>query len=365
MKRTLAAALALVGGVALAKCAVERTEVGMPEGNYTVTVVFGDTDVATKNWVKAEGRRLMLAEVYTAPGEFKTESFTVNTRTKAIPDGRRVGNMGGDGKELMWDGRLTLDIFTEGAKPPKPSVEPAKGAVTIFVVGDSTVTDQDGEPWGSWGQCLPAHFKAGTAVANYARSGATLGSLKSSLREDKLFSVAKPGDYLFIQYGHNDQKDKVDKLGNYTRRLGALVDRAKAAGLKTLVISSMERRRFGNDGKAYHTLREMADAARDVAAAKGVPFFDLNARSIVMYDALGPEKSKRIFNFEGREDNTHHNMLGAYIFSRIVLDGARAAYPELSDRIRPGLGEYDFTRPDLSVRVPRSGKVVTEKPDEK
>ena len=365
MKKLMASGVALAAAAALAECRVERTETNLPEGSYTVTVRFGDTAAATKNWVKAEGRRLMLGEVDTAPGEFKTESFTVNTRTAQLPDGRKVGQMGGDGKELMWDGKLTLDVFTEGAPPPSPAVSPAEGAVTIFVVGDSTVTDQDGEPWGSWGQCLPAHFKAGTAVANYARSGATLASLKSSLREDKLFSVAKPGDYLFIQYGHNDQKDKTDKLGNYTRRLGALIDRAKAAGLKVLVVSSMERRRFDDSGKAYHTLREMAEAARDTAAVKGVPFFDLNARSIVMYDALGPEGTKKIFNFSGREDNTHHNMLGAYIFSRIVLDGARAAYPELAGRVRPGIGEYDFAHPSLDVRIPRSNKVETQKPDEK
>lgn len=358
----LGLAAAAVGGV---ECA--RTEVPVEEGNCAVTLRFGDEKAATRNWVKAEGRRLMLGEIDTKPGEFRTETFAVNTRRAALKDGRRVKSCDrGDGGALMWDTNLTVDVFCEGARPAKPAISPAPGVRTVFLVGDSTVTDQEGEPWGSWGQALPAFFGPGCAVANYARSGHTLGALKKTLREDKLFEQAKPGDYLFIQYGHNDQKDKRDKLGNYTRRLGALVDRAKAAGLKVLVISPMERRRFDRNGGQYPTLREMADAARDVARAKDVPFFDLNAASLKLYAALGAAGTKRIFNFEGKaKDNTHHNMLGAWVMARLVLDGARAAYPDLAPAVREGYGPYDPEKPDLSVTIPRSAKEIAAKPDEK
>lgn len=366
--RSLLVAAALAGaGSASAAVECVRTEFPVAEGNHAVTVRFGDATKATRNWVKAEGRRLMLGEIDTKPGEFREETFTVNTRTAAMKDGRSVKNyVKGDGGALMWDTNLTVDVFCDGAAPAKPTVAPAADARTVFLAGDSTVTDQEGEPWGSWGQALPAFFKAGTAVANYARSGHTLGSFKSTNREDKLFACAKPGDYLFIQYGHNDQKDKKDKIGKYTKRLGALVDRAKAAGLKVLVITPMERRRFDKAGGPYPTLAEMAEAARGVAAAKGVPVFDLNAVSLRLYAALGDAGTKKIFNYEGKwKDNTHHNMLGAWILARLVLDGARAAYPELAASVRDGYGAYDPEKPDLSVEIPRSSKEIAVKPDEK
>ena len=352
---------------AVGDIACARTEVPVGEGNHAVTLRFGDEKAATRNWVKAEGRRLMLGEIDTKPGEFRTETFVVNTRSTALKSGGRVKNcVRGDGGELMWDTNLTVDVFCEGARPAKPVISPAPDVRTIFLVGDSTVTDQEGEPWGSWGQALPAFFGPGCAVANYARSGHTLSSLKWTFREDKLFEQAKSGDYLFIQYGHNDQKDKKDKIGNYTRRLGALVDRAKAAGLKVLVISPMERRRFDKNGGPYPTLREMADAARDVAQAKEVPFFDLNAESLKLYAALGDAGTKKIFNYEGKaKDNTHHNMLGAWVMARLVLDGARAAYPDLAPAVREGYGPYDPAKPDLSVKIPRSAKEIAVKPDEK
>jgi DNA-binding NarL/FixJ family response regulator/lysophospholipase L1-like esterase len=366
--RTVLVAAALAGA-RTADAAVEcvRTEFPVAEGNHSVTVRFGDATQATRNWVKVEGRRLVLGEIDTKPGEFREETFTVNTRTSALKSGRTVKNCDkGDGGKLMWDTNLTVDVFCDGAAPAKPTVADAPDARTIFLAGDSTVTDQEGEPWGSWGQALPAFFKADAAVANYARSGHTLGSFKATNREDKLFECAKPGDYLFIQYGHNDQKDKKDKIGKYTKRLGALVDRAKAAGLKVLVITPMERRRFDKNGGPYPTLAEMAEAARGVAKEKGVPLFDLNAVSLKLYAALGDAGTKKIFNYEGKfKDNTHHNMRGAWILARLVLDGARAAYPELAASVRDGYGAYDPEKPDLSVEIPRSSKEIAVKPDEK
>ena len=103
-----------------------------------------------------------------------------------------------------------------------------------------------------------------------------------------------------------------------------------------------------------------------VAAEKGVPVFDLNPVSLKLYAALGDSGTKKIFNYEGKfKDNTHHNMRGAWILARLVLDGARAAYPELAASVRDGYGAYDPEKPDLSVEIPRSAKEIAVKPDEK
>jgi len=89
-------------------------------------------------------------------------------------------------------------------------------AVTVYIMGDSTVTDQTKEPWNSWGQMLPRFFKAGVAIANHAESGESLKSSLNARRLDKVMSTIKPGDYLFIQLGHNDQKERGEGVGAFT-----------------------------------------------------------------------------------------------------------------------------------------------------
>ncbi len=185
--------------------------VALPEGNYNVTVTLGDQTAATNTTIKAESRRLMLEKVVTEPGKFATRTFTVNIHTpKIAADGevklkpREIGPP----LVLHWDDKLTLEF--NGPRPCICAMEISKvdDAVTVYLAGDSTVTDQPREPWNSWGQMLPRFFKPGVAVANHAESGESLKSFIGEKRLDKIFSTIKAGDYLFIQFGHNDQKDK-------------------------------------------------------------------------------------------------------------------------------------------------------------
>ena len=88
--------------------------------------------------------------------------------------------------------------------------------LTVFLAGDSTVTDQRAEPWAGWGQMLPRFLKQGVAVSNQAESGLALFSFDGQHRLDKVLSMMKQGDYLFIQFGHNDQKDKSEGAGPFT-----------------------------------------------------------------------------------------------------------------------------------------------------
>lgn len=339
-------------------------------GNYVCSVTFGNDVNATTNWVKAESRRLMLDKIVTAPGEFVTKKFTVNTRTPALSDGRSVKMSKRESGHERWDERLTIDVLTCGADAPQPSVEPAGDDVmTIYVAGDSTVCCYNTEPYGTWGQMLPAFFDESVAIANHAESGRSLASFKAELRQDKVLESAKPGDWLFIQFGHNDQKEKCpfeERMRRYNSRLRELIDAFRAKGGKVALVSPMERRRFDSEGKPFKTLQEYEDAMAAMAAQTGCPFINLHDASFALYSALGEQKSMALFGWRNKElDNTHHSVYGGYELARAVVQAVKSEIPELAAHLRPGIPEWSPSSPDPDPQIPRTGKIATEKPEEK
>jgi lysophospholipase L1-like esterase len=191
--------------------------VALPEGNYDVTITFGDSKVATSTTVKAELRRLMSEKVETASGKYEKRTFTVNVRAPQISGGGEV-KLKDREKSIeawAWDEKLTLEFNGESPTVSAIEITPAE-VPTIFLLGDSTVCDQPLEPYSSWGQMLTLFFGPGVAVANHAESGESLRSSLGARRLDKVLSLIKPGDYLFIQYGHNDQKEKGEGVGAFT-----------------------------------------------------------------------------------------------------------------------------------------------------
>ena len=190
----------------------------VPEGNYKVTVTFGDADNETQTAVKAELRRLMIEPTDMKKGKFETRSFIVNTRQPEISTG---GNVKLKDREKLseawaWDDRITLEF--NGKKPTVNSIEIEKidSLPTIYLLGDSTVCDQPGEPYSSWGQMLTAFFNDKIAIANHAESGESFKSSFGAKRLDKVLSVIKSGDYVLMQYAHNDEKEKGDGVGAMT-----------------------------------------------------------------------------------------------------------------------------------------------------
>ena len=111
---------------------------------------------------------------------------------------------------------LTLEFSDVHPSLRALEVSRADHAVTVFIAGDSTVCDQGKEPWCGWGQMLPRFLKEGVAVANYAESGEAAHSFISAHRLDKISESIKPGHFLLIQFGHNDQKDKSAGAGPFT-----------------------------------------------------------------------------------------------------------------------------------------------------
>lgn len=368
---TAIAAFALAGTAAFgAGWRTSHFDEPRPEGNYICSITFGNDVNATTNWVKAEGRRLMLDRVTTAPGQFVTRRFAVNTRTNRLADGGTVKMSRTESGHERWDGRLTIDVLTDGAPAPLPSVEPAPAdTVTLFLAGDSTVCCYNREPYATWGQMLSAFFDEGVAISNHAECGRSLASFKAERREDKVLEMAKPGDWLFIQFGHNDQKEKCpldERMRRYDGRLRALVAAFRAKGGKVALVAPMERRRFDESGKPFKTLQEYEDALAAAARDLACPFINLHDASFRLYSGMGEERSKALFGFRNGEiDNTHHSVYGGYELAKAVVQMIRREIPELAAHLRADTRDWSPESPDPDPCIPRTGKVATEKPEEK
>ena len=292
------------------------------EGNYRVTVTLGDKAAASVTTVSAELRRLMVERVATQAGEFATVPFIVNTRTPKIApvDGIAAGVVKLKAPRETtqeawdWDDRLTLEFNNQHPALCALDIEPVD-VPTVFLIGDSTVCDQSKEPFNSWGQMLPAFLKPDIAVANHGESGETYRDSIGRRRLDKILSVMRPGDYLIMQFGHNDQKQIAAGSGGpfttYKAEMKRHVDGVRARGGIPIIVSPMERRNFNPDGTIKPTLADYAEASRQVASELKVPFIDLNAKSILFYQALGSEKAYLAFAGTGlKRDPTHHDDYG-------------------------------------------------------
>jgi len=330
--------------------------VNAPEGNYTVTVTLGDRGAACVTSVKAESRRLMLESVRTAAGQMTTRSFTVNVRNSRLP-ARPPAAPGGDQMRLNpsekgsldWDDKLTLEFI--GRHPCLSSLEINQVTVpTVFLAGDSTVTDQINEPYTSWGQMLPRFFTPGVAVANHAESGETLKSFLTGLRLDKMLSLMKPGDYLLIQFGHNDMKENwpqtyVEPFTTYKAYLKAYIAEARRRGVTPVLVTSVHRRNFDANGKIVNTLGDFPEAVRQTAKEEHLALIDLHAMSAAFYEAMGPAKAPLAFAQNGR-DASHHDAYGAYELARCVAEGIRASNLELANHLVSDVPPFDPTHPD-------------------
>ena len=297
--------------------------VAVPDGNYQITLTLGDPIGTSETTVLAECRRLMLADVTTAAGEFTTRSFILNVHNADIAGGHRVRLKPREQGIRRWDDKLTLEF--RGGRPCASAIEIAPAAddvITVYIAGDSTVTDQTEAPWAGWGQMLPRFFRGdGVAISNHAASGETLSSFVGERRWEKLLSTLRPGDYLLVQFGHNDMKQKGPDAGafkNYTRLLKVFVATARERGATPVLITPMNRLDFTDDGKVKNTLGDYPDAVRRVAHDDQVTLIDLNAMSRSLYEKLGPEATQRLL-----VDQTHTNEAGAYGFARYIANRIR------------------------------------------
>ncbi len=358
--------------------------VKLPEGNYDVKLILGDKEGTSATTVRAECRRFFLQNIKTKKGELVEKTFTVHVKDSLIRDanGNVVSKVKLKTREinyLHWDNLLTIEFNDSLAKVCGIEITPNKKATTIFLSGNSTVVDQDREPWASWGQMLPSFLVPSTAVvANYAESGEALNSFISAKRLEKILSLMKVGDYLFIEFGHNDQKQKGEGVGAFTtykKSLQYFISEVRKKGGTPILVTSMHRRNFDSTGHIINTLGDYPEAVRQTAKEENVAVVDLNAMSKIMYEAWGEAASIKAFvhypantfpnQKEALKDNTHFNTYGAYELARCIVQSIKSQQLPLVKYLKKDIPEFNPGKPDALEQWywPLSAMMSSAKPD--
>ena len=316
------------------------------EGNYRVTLTLGDPDAESVTTVKAELRRLMLERVRVPAGQTVTRNFLVNVRTPQFSGGEvRLKEREKNLEAWAWDHRLTLEFSDEHPAVRSVLIEKDDQVPTLYIVGDSTSTDQPVEPYNSWGQMLTRFFKPDIAIANHGESGESLRGFLGERRWAKLLTVIKPGDYVLIQMGHNDQKEKGEGIGaftSYKTDLKRFIADARQHGATPILVTSMNRLTFDADGKITNSLGDYPEAVRQAGKEENVPVIDLNAMSKLFYEALGPADAHLAF---AGKDTTHHDDYGSYELAKCIVEGIRRAKLPLAQHL-VDLPHFDPAHPD-------------------
>lgn len=333
----------------------------VPDGNYKVTVVLGSKKKAGNTVVRAENRRLMVDEVATKKGQFKTVEFVVNKRTPEIEKGKRVKVKDREKNYNTWDNAINLEFTGAAPAVKEVKIERDTTATTIFLCGNSTVVDQPYEPWASWGQMIPRWFGPEVAISNNAESGLTAGSFLGSYRLDKILTMMKKGDYVICEFGHNDQKEKMAGAGawyNFSYNLKVFIDKVRAKGGNIIFVTPTQRRRFDDatHSKILETHGDYPDAMRAVAKREGVPVIELHDMTRTFFETLGYENSKKALvhypanTFPGQDkplaDNTHFNPYGAYEIAKMVVMGMKQLHLPIVKYLRSDWKDFNPAQPD-------------------
>jgi len=213
----------------------------------------------------------------------------------------------------------------------------ADARVKIILVGDSTVTDNAG-----WGLGFKQFLTDGAQCINTSRGGRSSKSFRDEGRWTN--ALALKGDYYLIQFGHNNEPGKPGRstdMATFVSNMVSYVEEARAIGAKPVLVTPLSRRQWDKDnpGKIKSSLAPYAENVRKIAADEHVPLVDLQARSIELYESLGPDKCLEfspLKTVDGKQvyDGTHLNAKGYVMFGRLVVDELRKAVPELAAVLR-------------------------------
>ncbi|MBX7184154.1 MAG: amidohydrolase family protein [Vicinamibacteria bacterium] len=224
-------------------------------------------------------------------------------------------------------------------RDPAPA-RPLPERITVHLAGDSTMADKLAEkrPETGWGERLQQFFlQDRVRVANHAQNGRSTRTFISEGRWDALLAEVKAGDYVFVEFGHNDEsKEKVDRYTppeDFKRNLGRFVADVRAKKASPVLLTPVMRRRFDASGAVQDTHGEYPDLVRSVAAETGTPLIDLHRATGKVLAERGLAGSRELFlqlkagenpNYpQGIEDNTHSSPLGASLNARLAADGIR------------------------------------------
>ncbi|MDO0932110.1 rhamnogalacturonan acetylesterase [Streptomyces sp. DG2A-72] len=198
---------------------------------------------------------------------------------------------------------------------------------TLFIAGDSTAAQKyaDAAPETGWGMALPFLLHKDRPVSNHAMNGRSSKSFVDEGLLDVILGAIRPGDFLLIQFAHNDEKTAdparyTEPWTTYQDHLRLYIDGARARGARPVLATPVERRRFDTAGNARTTHGEYPAAMRALAEREDVALLDIQALSLSLWQELGVEESKKYFNWtETEQDNTHFNPPGAIAVARLVV----------------------------------------------
>lgn len=227
--------------------------------------------------------------------------------------------------------------------------------ITIFMIGDSTMANKKldgGNPERGWGHVLPGFFSEEITVDNHAQNGRSSKSFIAEGRWDAVLTKIKKGDYVFIQFGHNDEKTDEERYTEpgttFDANLKRFVSEARAKGGIPVLFSSIVRRNFNEEGVLVDTHGAYLDSPRNVAKEMDVPFVDLNKITHDLVQKIGAEPSKKLFMWvepntvpmapKGKNDDTHLNIYGAKVVAGLAVDAIAEVIPELAQYVR----KYDY-----------------------
>lgn len=227
------------------------------------------------------------------------------------------------------------------------------GPVTIYLAGDSTMAQKlhSRRPETGWGERLQQYFDIDRVrVMNLARNGRSTRTFIEEGRWGEIAGSLRPGDYVFIQFGHNDASvEKADRYtppADYRRNLVRFVAEVRAKGANPVLFTPVMRRRFDESGQFYDAHGEYPGLVRQVAAELRVPLVDMHRSSERVIREYGDEPSKALFlhippgtnaNYpDGLEDNTHFSPLGAELMAELAVAGIRESVPELAALLAGG-----------------------------
>ena len=332
--------------------------VRVPDGNYRVTMTLGSPSRAAVTTVRAESRRLFVENLATRKGEQQRVTFVVHKHSPRIDHQQSIRLKPRELTKLNFDDRLTIEVNGDAPACAAIDIERDDNVPTVFLCGNSTVVDQDNEPWASWGQMITRWFGPDVAFANFAESGETASTFISANRLAKALSMMKTGDYLIAEFGHNDQKQRFPGAGayyNFATALKTFIDETRARGATPIFVTPTQRRSF-KDGHIQETHADYPEAMAWVAEREHVPLIDLHAMTRTFYEAMGEEPSKHAFvhypagSYPGQttdfKDNTHFNPYGAYEIAKCVIEGMKALQLPFLSALRPEYEPFDPAHPD-------------------
>lgn len=336
------------------------------EGNYRIRIELTGCAESGEEALLFLGRRHLAWKGTLKCGQRQTVEGIVNV-CAIVPRGKTEGYP---------DTAVDIALVGRGAALLEVRIEPVS-CPTIYIGGDSTVTDQSadypyapGVSYSGWGQMLSAYLDERIAVSNHAHSGLTTESFREEGHYSILYERLKPGDYVLLQFAHNDQKlDHLKAEEGYRENLDRYISEIRKKGAYPILVTPIARNTWkGLDGSYNDLLAEYAEAVKRLGSERKVPVIDLHAASKAFVLVKGLEGAKQWFF---PNDFTHSNDYGAYqaagwvaqglagFVGKTGLDGEAEVFEESSEAAYTGLaafvqkGGFGYWEPGNDCRLPQ------------